>query len=261
MKGIRGSLKWYNVPVIRFNFLKMSQQLLALPYYKSGSKEYKKIHWRIQSFRKRSVKPIWLRKKTRYWLGKKRDPNTIQSMKQTMFKKGQTPWNKGVITVDSRSQEYRRKYGLMYYYKHHHRNKIEGRFRRYVRIKNNHDEILQYGRRYYWKNVEKLRKRNREYARNNTRSGGSWASLEMQFTMNRVRKKQNNTCQWYGCGLTSKQTLIHVHHIFPRAKYPQYETEEWNLICYCKEHHAEFHKAKNDNTAQLILSSPHILVK
>lgn len=87
--------------------------------------------------------------------------------------------------------------------------------------------------------------------RNNPQSNRS-DSLEVQFAKNHVRKIQNNTCQWQGCGLTFKQAPIHVHHIFPVNEYPELEEEEKYMICYCANHHCLFHRYRGDWYSEMI---------
>ena len=94
----------------------------------------------------------------------------------------------------------------------------------------------------------------REWAKANPRSGNSKDSIELQIAMNNVRKRDNNTCQWYGCNLTHRQAPIHVHHIFPRSEYPELELIEQYMICYCANHHGLWHRYRGDYYANLILS-------
>jgi len=68
-------------------------------------------------------------------------------------------------------------------------------------------------------------------------------SIKLQKIMANVRLRDSNTCQWQKCRKTDN---IHVHHIFPRAEYPELEFEEKYMICYCKEHHYIWHKSRGD---------------
>lgn len=69
----------------------------------------------------------------------------------------------------------------------------------------------------------------------------------LQVAMNIVRARDKNTCKWYGCERSSRNGYkIHVHHIFPRAEYPNLKYIEEYMICYCVEHHREWHKARGD---------------
>ena len=77
-------------------------------------------------------------------------------------------------------------------------------------------------------------------------------SFELQLAMNNVRKRDNNTCQWYGCDLTYKETTIQVNHIFPISEYPELELIEEYMICYCKKHHALFHGYRGDSCASML---------
>ena len=91
----------------------------------------------------------------------------------------------------------------------------------------------------------------KEYNQNNPRSSTRY-SLELQETMNNVRKRDHNTCQWQNCGLTHREAPIHVNHIFPRSEYPELELVEEYMICYCKKHHKMFHEYRGDEFFELI---------
>ena len=92
----------------------------------------------------------------------------------------------------------------------------------------------------------------RIWRKNNPRSNRSLYP-ELQEAMNNVRIRDKNTCQWQGCGLKHKATQVHVNHIFPRSEYPDLELIEQYMICYCVEHHAQFHAARGDVCSKLIL--------
>jgi len=89
------------------------------------------------------------------------------------------------------------------------------------------------------------------WKKNNPRSANH-GSYELQDAMNNVRVRDNNTCQWQGCGLTFREAPIHVHHIFPKSEYPDYELVEQYMICYCLNHHWMWHKYRGDNYAKLL---------
>lgn len=91
----------------------------------------------------------------------------------------------------------------------------------------------------------------KEWKRNNPRSNRKYG-LELYQSMNNVRLRDKNTCQWYGCGLSFKQAPIHVHHIFPRSEYPELELVENYMICYCANHHGLFHRYRGDAYSELI---------
>lgn len=107
---------------------------------------------------------------------------------------------------------------------------------------------------YLERNRERIKEKRRIYLLNNPRSA-THRPLEVRWAMNRVRKRDKNTCQWYGCRLTNKQTLIQVHHIFPISEYPQFDQVEEYMICYCKEHHAKWHEIRGDSSHHLIRNS------
>jgi len=94
----------------------------------------------------------------------------------------------------------------------------------------------------------------RKYYKENPWSG-KIGSIELQIAMNNVRKRDHNTCQWRNCGLTHKETSIHVNHIFPRSEYPELELIEKYMICYCLDHHIKFHAHRGDNQVAKLLSS------
>lgn len=92
----------------------------------------------------------------------------------------------------------------------------------------------------------------REYERNNPRSG-SHLSLEERLLMTERRRLDGNRCQWDGCKKSGKG--ISVHHIFPRAEYPNLPLELRFLISYCVQHHSDFHKARGDPYWSWILAN------
>lgn len=96
-----------------------------------------------------------------------------------------------------------------------------------------------------------------EWRKNNPRSSPSY-SIELQESMNNVRKRDKNTCQWQNCKLTNRDAVIHVHHIFPRKEYPTLELIEQYMICYCAGHHGKWHEVRGDAVARLFKN---ILIK
>lgn len=95
--------------------------------------------------------------------------------------------------------------------------------------------------------AEKSRIRRRNNPQSNRRG-----SIDLQLAMNNVRKRDHNTCQWQGCGLTFRQSPIHVHHIFPRSEYPDFELIEQYMICYCANHHGLWHRMRGDKYSEMI---------
>lgn len=160
------------------------------------------------------------------------------------------------------SKEYAKIYNNNYYWDDH-QNQLE-RARKY-KNKNRQKMNQKYLQKYwsnpevarlkrikkYWNNVEHYRKKNREYRRNNPGSCRSY-SLELQLAMNKVRKRDNNTCQWFECGLTHREAPIHIHHIFPRSQYPELELIEQYMICYCANHHGLWHRYRGDGLANFL---------
>jgi len=104
-------------------------------------------------------------------------------------------------------------------------------------------ELNKHSLEYYYKNRERLLQYNREYLKKYPRSSPE-LPYDIREAMNRVKKKQNNTCQWYECGLTNRETIIQVHHIFPQKEHPDLATNEQYMICYCWEHHNLWHKKR-----------------
>jgi hypothetical protein len=97
-------------------------------------------------------------------------------------------------------------------------------------------------KKFYSKNLCKNHYMQYEYARS-----GYSDDMELFLRMNKVRKRDNNTCQWYKCGKSPKdKVIIHVHHIFPRSEYPELMYEEKYMICYCRFHHALWHESRGD---------------
>jgi len=129
----------------------------------------------------------------------------------------------------------------------------EQRHQHYLKIRKLHP-LSVYGRkevcrRYYLKNKQKIREKQKIYERLNPRSRGNNYSIELQDAMANIRKRDNNTCQWQNCGLTQRQAPIHVHHIFPRSEYPELQLIEKYMICYCANHHGMWHRYRGDQNA------------
>ena len=109
-----------------------------------------------------------------------------------------------------------------------------------------------YNKEYINKNRVAVYKQHRVWRYANPRSSRKY-SYDLQDAMNNVRIRDNNTCQWYGCGLTFRQVPIHVHHIFPRSEYPELELVEQYMICFCLNHHALWHIYRGDYYGKMIL--------
>ena len=129
----------------------------------------------------------------------------------------------------------------IYYERNKGRQKIKNKIYR----ENNKELIKKRRKEDYNKHKDSYIKRATIYRKNNPRSSLKY-SLELQLSMNNVRKRDKNKCQWFGCNKNWKDGEIHVNHIFPRNEYPEYELVEQYMICYCKYHHALFHKARGD---------------
>ena len=123
----------------------------------------------------------------------------------------------------------------------------------------NKEKRLLYGKIYRQKPEVKERRRLLERIRNkNNPRSNRGGTIELQLAMNNVRKRDHNTCKWYGCGLTFRQAPIHVHHIFPRAEYPELELIESYMICYCANHHGLWHRMRGDKYSEWIGSKREI---
>lgn len=128
--------------------------------------------------------------------------------------------------------------------------------------RNNPEKIKQYNYNSYWKDPELNKRRTRqwydkkglewyrEYRKENPTSGHKDPMTTR--AMNQARKRDKNTCQWANCDKTFRECSIHVHHILPCSKYPQFAASDWNLICYCVDHHITYHekywKMRNSNS-------------
>ncbi len=113
-------------------------------------------------------------------------------------------------------------------------------------------ELIKRAKKWQEINPERNKNNKERWKKNNPRSIKHKNDILMVLNMNNVRKRDNNICQWYECGLTYKKTTIHVHHIFPQSEYPQYKYKEKYMICYCKQHHQKWHKSRNDPYWRLI---------
>jgi len=113
----------------------------------------------------------------------------------------------------------------------------------------------------YWKihsQIPEVKTRRREQARIRNKlnpKSNRRASYDLQDSMNNVRQRDKQTCQWQGCGLTFREAPIHVHHIFPKSEYPDLELVEQYLICYCGNHHAYWHRMRGDPYHNMIYPS------
>ena len=133
------------------------------------------------------------------------------------------------------------------------RNKIKRREQHKKYYQKNKVKILAYGKIY--SKLPHVRQRTNELARIRNRANprsNRRGSIDLQLAMNNVRKRDHNTCQWQGCGLNFRQSPIHVHHIFPRSEYPDFELVEQYMICYCANHHGLWHRMRGDKYSEMI---------
>lgn len=117
----------------------------------------------------------------------------------------------------------------------------------------NRERILEYGKQH--SQIPEIKARKAELTRirrrNNPQSNRS-GTIEIQIAMNNVRLRDHNSCQWQGCKATHRDASIHVHHIFPRSEYPDYEEIEQYMICYCANHHGYWHRMRGDKYSEMI---------
>ena len=63
-----------------------------------------------------------------------------------------------------------------------------------------------------------------------------------------ILRRDGYMCQWssrYG----KRVPADHVHHVFPRELFPEYQWEPWNLVCLSRQVHDEMHdRVTNDLT-------------
>lgn len=65
----------------------------------------------------------------------------------------------------------------------------------------------------------------------------------------RLVEANGNRC--FFCG---KEVGVDAAHIFPISLFPEYETEEWNIILSCRKHHMMF----DDGNYETILKIPNV---
>ena len=100
----------------------------------------------------------------------------------------------------------------------------------------------------YWYYINGGKEKVAEYNRTHYQPGTVYDS-PVERAKKQARVRDNSMCQWYGCSYKSEA----VHHIYSETAYPQWKSKLWNLICYCRDHHAEFHRAKGEiNVAAFI---------
>lgn len=124
---------------------------------------------------------------------------------------------------------------------------------KYHKINSNYRRDSSKKRRQRWKNdprkytkqIKQEKETRIKWNKENPRSNRG-GTIELQLAMNNVRIRDDSSCQWYGCSHNFKNLTIDVHHIFPRKEYSELELIEQYMICYCREHHNEFHIAKGE---------------
>jgi len=118
---------------------------------------------------------------------------------------------------------------------------------------------------------ERVLENNANWRSENPRSGASY-SFEEQIAMSIRRTIDNNQCQWQVvnpknnksqiCRIkASKKNSIHVNHIFSRAKYPELKDNPKFMICYCVDHHADWHLAKGEVAISKLIRSRNVSKK
>jgi len=53
------------------------------------------------------------------------------------------------------------------------------------------------------------------------------------------------------CFFCNKETGVDAAHIFPISLFPEYETEQWNIILACRKHHNIFDNGTFDDILQI----------
>jgi len=120
----------------------------------------------------------------------------------------------------------------------------------------NIERISEYSRKH--QQIPEVKERRNETSRIRRRKNpqsNRRGTIELQIAMNNVRIRDKQTCQWQNCNLTFREVPIHVHHIFPTNEYPEYETVEKYMICYCANHHGFWHRYRGDNYSEFIGSN------
>lgn len=127
--------------------------------------------------------------------------------------------------------------------------------RAYQRVRSKTQSEKDRKHKHYLDHKEEYIKRAKVWKKNNPVSTHRYG-LELYLAMNLVRKRDNNTCKWGGCGKSYKQTKIHVHHIFPKNEYTELVYETRYMICYCTKHHRMFHKSRGDKYYRWLEEKP-----
>mgnify|MGYP000524766711 CR=1 FL=1 len=113
------------------------------------------------------------------------------------------------------------------------------------------------GKRYREENREKNRIRHKKYTEsergkevkikwraNNRELIGAYAKKSRKKNpradteIMKIYRRSHRECEWSYC---EQIKPLHVHHILPLNKYPEYMDEKWNFICYCPFHHFAYH--------------------
>ena len=111
------------------------------------------------------------------------------------------------------------------------------------------------------KNIEKVRERfkkwyeeNKEYSKARSRKYTERHPRAQTEIMTEYRRS-HRMCEWSGC---DQSKGLHVNHILPQNKYPEYVDEKSNFICYCPFHHLAYHSTysttRNDKKHQNALT-------
>ena len=90
-------------------------------------------------------------------------------------------------------------------------------------------------KKWYEENIEYSKARSRKYTEKHPRA---------QTEIMTEYRRSHRMCGWSGC---DQSKSLHVHHILPKFKYPEYLDGDYhgrignNFICYCVFHHYAYH--------------------
>ncbi len=113
---------------------------------------------------------------------------------------------------------------------------------------------LGYGQNYEESNVKKRkisRANNPQWKENADENYSKKLCKQLQMTSSEIYHKWDKTrvdCKIlddYACQICGWEKFLHVHHIYPKAKYPELFFDMGNLITVCTECHHSIHRKKS----------------
>ncbi len=111
-----------------------------------------------------------------------------------------------------------------------------------------------YGQNYEESNVKKRkisRANNPQWKENADENYSKKICKQLQMTSSEIHHKWGKTradCRMlddYACQICGWEKFLHVHHIYPKAKYPELFFDMGNLITVCTECHRSIHRKKS----------------